>query len=142
MSLRGEDRPAKIAWQRRPELWNVFRQPRVIARQSGETVGGGLRVGVIEFRREPGAPALLQGEKGQPENGGDGNARERNQHAAREPRHLRALGPQPQFLGELLFMLRRAHIAGLPSLRTIRTTFWESAPKRSSAAANSRSTIM
>src|SRR5208282_5899703 len=90
LSLSCEDRTAKVAWQRRPKLWNVLRQTGIIARQSGETVGGGLGVGVIELRREPGAPALLQGEKGQPEYSGDGNTRERDQHAAREPRHLRA----------------------------------------------------
>jgi superfamily II DNA/RNA helicase len=142
MPLRREDRPAEIAGERRAELRDVLWQARIVARQSGEAVGGGSDFGVVELRRLPRAPALLQGVEGHAENGGGGDARKRDQRAARKARHRRALGPQAQLPGEFLLALRRAHIDGLPSLRIMRTILCESAPKRSSAAAKSRSTII
>ena len=95
-----------------------------------------------------------------------GDQTETGQHLAREPGDAWRLGTQPhrrgRFSGQrpgiivglrlgfqpglaafLLIGIDLAHDAGLPSVREMRTRFWSlSAPKRSSAAANSRSMIM
>ena len=88
-----------------------------------------------------------------------GDQADAGQHLAGKPGDARRVCPQPhrgrtewfasQRLGlAIVFLLffpwiDIAHDAGLPSVRTMRTRFWfRSTPRRSSAAAKSRSTIM
>ena len=146
---RVDDRPAEIAGQRRAELRNGARKTRIVARQVGEAIRCRSIVGVVEF----GAGGLMLGLQGEEQRAADPNGRdgaEAEEDFAGEPRHGRPAGAQPHFLRRpiasrrprRLFMRGVGHDCGLPSVRTMRTFFWCSPPSRSSAAANSRSTIM
>jgi len=137
------------------EWWTELRNAAVIARQPGQTVGGRAIVGRIEF---VGGLTPIASLERIDQRTADADARHESdagEHLSREPRDTRRLTTEPHRDGRvagrpgqrrLVFFFPGfwlAHDAGLPSVRTIRTRFWRSpAPKRSSAAANSRSTIM
>ena len=144
-----DDRPAEIAGKRRAELGSGFRQARIVARQIGEAIRGHAIAGVVEF----GPGGLVLRPKSEEQRAADADGRNRakaEEHLAGEPRDRRAAGPQPHLLrrpiavgrSRRLVMRGVVHDCGLPSVRTIRTFCWGSPPSRSSAAANSRSTIM
>ena len=149
--LRAEDGTAEVAGQRRAKL----RHTAVVAGQARQAVGGRPVFGRIEFFGGLAAVARL---KGVDQRSAQAHARhetDAGEHLARQPRNARSLRTKPHRGGRvggrpgqrrvlILFPgFRLAHDAGLPSVRVIRTRFWWSpAPKRSSAAANRRSTIM
>src|SRR5260370_617790 len=124
----------------------------LVVRRSTLPIGKAVRrraiVGVVEFRACD-LPAGLQSEK---QRAGDCDGRyetKSNKNLAGEPHDRRPIRPKAHFqpLRVSRKSLRRVtrdigHECGLPSVRTIRTFFWYSPPSRSSAAANSRSTIM
>ena len=92
----------------------------------------------------------LQGEEQRAADADGRDGAKTEEHLARKPRHGRPAGSQPHLLRRpvasrgprRLVMRGVGHDCGLPSVRTMRTFFWCSPPSRSSAAANSRSTIM
>lgn len=144
-----EDRPAEIAGQGRSELGNAALQPGIVVRQIGEAVRRVAVVGVVKLRAD--CPQMrLQGEEQRAADADGRDSAKTREHSTRKPCHGRSAGSQPHLLRRpittrwrrRLFMRGVCHDCGLPSVRTIRTFFWCSPPSRSSAAANSRSTIM
>ena len=143
-----EDGAAKIARQRRAELRNVLWQTCVVFRQRRKTVWRCLVVRVEEFLATLLAAlacAERPDERAQDREAGD--PCEAGQHFARQAHDLWALGPEakagcglsPGVVVAPAFCVV-AH-RGLPSVRTIRTFCCLSPPRRSSAAAKSRSTM-
>src|SRR5262249_51216080 len=121
----------------------------IISRQGGQAVGRGLVFGVVEFGSATGllislieSPDQRSGDR----NGGD--SYESRQHLAGKPHDRWPFTAQAQPGNRLAALARLSlfgfvHHASLPSVRTIRTRRSEPrAPRRSSAAANRRSTIM
>ena len=145
-----DDRPAEIAGQRRAELRRVPRQAGVVSRQVGEPVRRRAIVGVVEFGA--GGLAIAAARRR--------TARRRSRPRRRAPRPISTLresrvtrgrsgrsriscgDPRAAVRTRSLVLRCVGHDCGLPSVRTMRTFFWGSPPSRSSAAANSRSTIM
>ena len=161
--LRAEDRAAEIAGERRAEL----RHAGIVLRQIGEAVRRRAVVGGIEFLTLIAAVPGLERVDQRAAEAEARDQREPGERLARQPGDARRLRPQPHGRGTLagqrpgvivrILLARRfgllaffllgielvAHDAGLPSVREMRTRFWVlAAPKRSSAAANSRSTTM
>ena len=140
-----EDGAAEIARQRRAKLRNVRWQTCVVLRQRRKTVWRCLVVRVEEFLAT--LLAALAGaerpdERAQNREAGD--PCEAGQHFARQAHHLWALGPEAKAgRGLVVVALLRLVVAhrGLPSVRTMRTFCCLSPPRRSSAAAKSRSTM-
>ena len=141
-----QDRRAEVAGKRRAQLRNAARQVAVVARQAREPVGRRSVVGVVKLGARR-LPLRLQGEEQGGADPGRGDGAEACQHPAGKAHHRGSPRTQAHVLGWASglrgsFGRRVGHDCGLPSVRTMRTFFWRSPPRRSSAAANSRSTIM
>src|SRR6516164_7831396 len=147
-NLRVEHGAAEVAWQRRPKRRHIPGHPGIVPWQRREAVRRRLVAGVVEFAT-PGrfGPSLVK----RPYQGtGHRDRSDRcqpHQDLEREPRHWRPLRPKAQFGGDITVSdglpLLLAHHPSLPSVRTMRTRRSEPrSPRRSSAAANRRSTIM
>ena len=149
-----EDRATEIARQRRPQL----RHTRIVLWQTREPVWRRAIVGGIQLFVGLAAVTGLERIDERGADAGAGDESQPRQHFSRNSRHAGRFRTQSHRSGgfacqrqRAVFRLRRiflrgfalAHDAGLPSVREIRTRFWFlSEPKRSSAAANNRSTIM
>ena len=141
-----EDGAAEIARKRRAKLRDTRWETRIVLRQRRKTVWRCLVVRVEEFLAA--LLAALAGVERPDERAQDreaGDACEAGQHFARQAHHLWALGPEAKAgrgLVPVVTLLRLvvAH-RGLPSVRTMRTFCCLSPPRRSSAAAKSRSTM-
>src|ERR1700719_3483747 len=155
--LRVEHRPAEVARQWRSERrssrfrreWVITGNAGIVTRQGGETVRRRLVLGVVELRPAAGlVVSLIERPDQRARDCDPGDTREAHQHLAREPCHRRPFGAQAQLPHKVAVTLRLslfllAHHASLPSVRTTRTRRSEPlSPRRRSAAANRRSTIM
>jgi hypothetical protein len=148
--LRGDDRAAEVAGKWRAE----FRRLAVVARPRCDCLGGGAAVGAIEFLGLLLARRLERVDQRAADAEAGGDAYE-GQRLARQPHDARRIAPK---LEGLRVGARRSRcgclgrgIAGgighgrplRPSSRTMRTRCsLRRSPRRSSAAANSRSTTM
>ena len=145
--VRIEHGPATIPRQGRSEP----RHACIVRRQGGETIGRRLIAGIEQFLgRLLAPPVAVERPDERAQDREAGCAREAGQHFAGEAHHARALGPETKACGRilpwvvaLLAAVARHIVAhlGLPSVRTMRTLCCLSPPRRSSAAAKSRSTM-
>src|SRR5262249_52389195 len=140
------DRAAEIAGQRGTEYRNAARKPRVVTRQRRKSIGRWLVLGVVKLARTRRFfLALVERED---QRAGDRHCRncgERHEHSLRDARDRCSLGPQAQVGCNLALAAvpMFAHQNSLPSVRTMRTRLSDPrSPRRSSAAAKRRSTIM
>ena len=149
-----KDRPAEVTGKRGTELWHAT----VISRQAGQSVSGRAVLGRIEFVVRPTGVAGLKRVDQRTSEPDAGDKTEAGENLPRQPGDAGRFGPQPhrrrpdRLAGQGLRIVVRhflipgrvlAHEVGLPSVRTILTRFCSRPePKRSSAAANRRSTIM
>ncbi len=140
-----QDRAAQIPRQRRSQLRRAGRRSRIVLRQRREAIGPRLAVGRVELGFGGRSAMAAHRPRDGRHNSDATNGAEANQHLARETGDRNRILAEAQCCCDLF--LRRGdglvhddHRASVRIIRTCRSA--PLPPMRSSAAANSRSTIM